>query len=142
MTILFINVEPFSSAGDLAYAAPRYRSSLPIGAMRQRARKQSGFAPTLLSQNLAAVRSMVLRRVMATTGAALRWIARPPKVAFVMRLRPVRLLVQTTRQLPDPSTTIWWDLPPLMTRAFGAHRTVATLPRRCQNELSNMVLNF
>ena len=57
------------------------------------AKKQSSFAPTLLSQNLANVCSMVLRRVIATAGAALRWNARPPKVAFVMRLRPVRLPV-------------------------------------------------
>src|ERR1700690_1373483 len=38
-----------------------------------------------------------------------RWIARPPKAAFVTRLRSVRLLVQTARQLPDQSTTLWVD---------------------------------
>src|SRR5271156_4871980 len=38
-----------------------------------------------------------------------RWIARPPKAAFVTRLRAVRLLVQPARQLPDQSTTLWVD---------------------------------
>src|SRR5664280_834404 len=41
------------------------------------------------------------------THVTARWIARPPKAAFVTRLRPVRLLVQTARQLPDQSTTLW-----------------------------------
>jgi putative transposase len=34
-------------------------------------------------------------------------ITQPPKAAFVTRLRPVRLLVQAARQLPDQSTTLW-----------------------------------
>ena len=55
------------------------------------------------------------------THVTARWIAGPPKAAFVTRLRSVRLLVQTARQLPDQSTTLWVDLPPLVTRAFGAH---------------------
>jgi hypothetical protein len=33
-------------------------------------------------------------------------IAQPPKAVFVTRLRPVRLLVQAARQLPDQSTTL------------------------------------
>lgn len=43
------------------------------------------------------------------TQDAARWIARPPKATFVTRLRSVRLLVQTARQLPDQSTTLWVD---------------------------------
>ncbi len=41
------------------------------------------------------------------TRVTARWIAQPPKAAFVTRLRPVRLLVQAARQLPDQSTTLW-----------------------------------
>src|ERR1700730_14674217 len=41
------------------------------------------------------------------THVTARWIARPPNAAFVTRLRSVRLLVQTARQLPDQSTTLW-----------------------------------
>jgi hypothetical protein len=40
-------------------------------------------------------------RVMA------RWIAQPPMAAFVTRLQSGRSLVQTARQLPDQSTTLW-----------------------------------
>ena len=40
------------------------------------------------------------------THVTARWIARPPRAAFVTRLQSVRLLVQTARQLPDQSTTI------------------------------------
>ena len=38
-------------------------------------------------------------------------IAQPPKAAFVTRLRPVRLLVQAARQLPDQPTTLWEESP-------------------------------
>jgi hypothetical protein len=38
-----------------------------------------------------------------------RWIAQPPRATFVTRLRSVRLLVQTARQLPDESTILWVD---------------------------------
>src|ERR1700730_12402336 len=41
------------------------------------------------------------------TRVTARWIARPPNAAVVTRLRSVRLLVQTARQLPDQSTTLW-----------------------------------
>src|ERR1700716_2057899 len=41
------------------------------------------------------------------THVTARWIARPPNAAFVTRLRSVRLLLQTARQLPDQSTTLW-----------------------------------
>jgi hypothetical protein len=36
-----------------------------------------------------------------------RRIARPPKAAFVTRLRPGRSPSQAARQLPDQSTTLW-----------------------------------
>src|SRR3954447_6742964 len=35
-----------------------------------------------------------------------RWIAQPPKAAFVTRLQPSQLPDQTARQLPEQSTTL------------------------------------
>src|SRR5208337_4344414 len=41
------------------------------------------------------------------THVTARWIAQPPKAAFVTRLRPGQSPSQTARQLPDQSTTLW-----------------------------------
>ena len=41
------------------------------------------------------------------THVTARWIAQPPKAAFVTRLRPAQLPKRTARQLPDQSTTLW-----------------------------------
>src|SRR4051794_18202906 len=40
------------------------------------------------------------------TRVTARWIARPPKAAFVTRLQPSQLPDQTARQLPKQSTTL------------------------------------
>src|SRR4051794_40576636 len=40
------------------------------------------------------------------THVTARWIAQPPKAAFVTRLRPDRLPDQAARQLPKQSTTL------------------------------------
>src|SRR5205814_9745779 len=41
------------------------------------------------------------------THVTARQIARPPKAAFVTRLRPAQLPKRAARQLPDQSTTLW-----------------------------------
>src|SRR6476620_4221601 len=41
------------------------------------------------------------------THVTARWIAQPPKAAFVARLRTDRLPSRHARQLPDQSTTLW-----------------------------------
>src|SRR5208337_1416840 len=41
------------------------------------------------------------------THVTARWIAQPPKAAFVTRLQPGQSPSQTARQLPDQSTTLW-----------------------------------
>ena len=52
-----------------------------------------------------------------------RWIARPPKAAFVTRLRSSRSPDQTARQLPEQSTTLWAEPPSTgETRHRGALR--------------------
>src|SRR4051812_5478091 len=43
------------------------------------------------------------------TRVTARWIAQPPKAAFVTRLRPGRLPGQAARQLPEQSTTLWME---------------------------------
>src|SRR4051795_10195061 len=40
------------------------------------------------------------------TRVTARWIAQPPKAAFVTRLQPSQLPDQTARQLPEQSTTL------------------------------------
>src|SRR3954462_474559 len=41
------------------------------------------------------------------TRVTARWIAEPPRAAFVTRLRPGRFPGQAARQLPEQSTTLW-----------------------------------
>jgi hypothetical protein len=40
---------------------------------------------------------------------------------FVTRFQPFRLPGRAARQLPDQSTTLWVESPPVVIRAFGAH---------------------
>ena len=61
----------------------------------------------------------VRKGVAATLGSE------PPKVTFVTRLRSHQLPSQTARQLPDLST-IMWNPPLLMIRAFRAHCQLLT----------------
>jgi hypothetical protein len=59
------------------------------------------------------------------THVTARWIAQPPKAAFVTRLQPARLPDQAARQLPDQSTTL--RVAPSSTgdtRPRGAHNTI------------------
>jgi len=57
------------------------------------------------------------------TRVAARWIAQPPKAAFVTRLRPGQLPNQVARQLPDQSTTLRVEPPSTSdTRIRGAHQ--------------------
>src|SRR5208337_4445691 len=57
------------------------------------------------------------------THVTARWIAQPPKAAFVTRLRPSQSPGQTARQLPDQSTTPWVESSSTgETRLRGARR--------------------
>ena len=55
------------------------------------------------------IRSFTFEACSGFTLVTARWIAQPPKAAFVTRLRPDRLPGKAARQLPDLSTTIWVD---------------------------------
>jgi hypothetical protein len=52
------------------------------------------------------IRIIAFEACSGFTHVTARWIARPPKAAFVTRLRPDRLPDQAARQLPDQSTTL------------------------------------
>ncbi len=53
------------------------------------------------------------------------WVAQPPEVAFVTRLRLDPLPNQAACQLPDLPTTIWVGLPPTGDlRSWGALHTI------------------
>jgi hypothetical protein len=67
------------------------------------------------------VRNFTFEACAGFTRVTARWIAQPPKAAFVARLQPASYPAvslasyQTNRQLSG------WNLPPLVIRAVGAH---------------------
>ena len=52
------------------------------------------------------IRIITFEACSGFTHVTARWIAQPPKAAFVTRLRPGRLPNQAARQLPEQSTTL------------------------------------
>ena len=69
------------------------------------------------------------------THVTARWIAQPPKAAFVTRLQPFRLPGRTARQLPDQSTILWVESSStgdLRLRGARPKRADKTCPRRHQ----------
>ncbi len=66
------------------------------------------------------------------TRVTARWIAQPPKAAFVTRFRPCRLPGKAARQLPDLSTMIWVE----------PSSTGATRPRGALNAGSMKIAFF
>src|SRR3954451_919519 len=72
------------------------------------------------------------------TRVTARWIAQPPKAAFVTRLQPSQLPDQTARQLPDQSTTLRVESSSTgATRRRGALRN-AGLEARCSCEVADL----
>src|SRR5205823_8005870 len=53
------------------------------------------------------VRIFTFEACSGFTRVTARWIAQPPKAAFVTRLQPGWSPNQAARQLPDQSTTLW-----------------------------------
>jgi hypothetical protein len=71
------------------------------------------------------IRNFTFEACSGFTRVTARRVARPPKAAFVTRLRSSQLPNQTARQLPDLSTPIW--VAPSSTGhpcLFGAHRDI------------------
>ena len=52
------------------------------------------------------IRNFTFETCSGFTRVTARWIAQPPKAAFVTRLRPGQLPDQAARQLPEQSTTL------------------------------------
>ena len=86
---------------------PACRAHLPRRIERVRSSISS---PLMLPSPLfrrVGIRIITFEACSGFTHITARWIAQPPKAAFVTRLRPDRLPCQAARQLPDLPTTIW-----------------------------------
>ena len=55
------------------------------------------------------VRNFTFEACKGFTHVTARWIAQPPKAAFVARLRPGQLPTRVACQLPDQPTIIWME---------------------------------
>src|SRR5215213_894273 len=97
--------QPAAARGSLNFAAV-VGASLRLGCALPARRRDSSHATTSTGRG-----STYLGRNAVSTKPATsaRWIAQPPKAAFVTRLRPGQLPDQDARQLPDQSTTLWVD---------------------------------
>jgi len=86
---------------------PACRAHYPGGSRRVRLSIASPLArPSPLSRRVG-IRTSTFEACSGFTHVTARWIAQPPKAAFVTRLRSSRLPDQTARQLPEQSTTLW-----------------------------------
>ena len=100
---------------------PTCRAQYPGGSRRVPVSIASPLTrPSPLSRRVG-IRIFTFEACSGFTHVTARWIAQPPKAAFVTRLRPGRLPEQTARQLPEQSTTLRVEPPPLVIRAVGAH---------------------
>ena len=81
-------------------------------------------APSVLPSPVSAGRHPQLhfRGLLRLHSHSAHRIARPPKAAFVTRLQHRQLSGDTARQLPACRLLSGWILPPLVIRAFVAHR--------------------
>ena len=72
------------------------------------------------------------------TRVTARWIAQPPKAAFVTRLQPSQLPDQTARQLPDQSTTLRVEPSSSFTPMNGHRRRRSARPGRAKTGREQM----
>src|SRR3954453_1444272 len=88
---------------------PTCRAPYPGGSRRVLASIASPLTwPSPFSRRVG-IRIFTFEASSGFTRVTARWIAQPPKAAFVTRLRPGRLPGQAARQLPDQSTTLWME---------------------------------
>src|SRR5256885_6140171 len=96
------------------------------------------------------VRIVSFEACLDFTHVTARWIAQPPKAAFVTRLRPGQLPNRSARQLPDQSPTLWVDSSSTgNTRRRGAPQVfnmalrIIGLVRACRDAMTNgLALGF
>ena len=90
---------------------PSHPSSVPCHIPRRTERVRASIAspftrPSPLLRRVG-VRIFTFEACSGFTRVTARWIAQPPKAAFVTRLQPGWSPNQAARQLPDQSTTLW-----------------------------------
>ena len=90
---------------------PSHPSSVPCHIPRRTERVRASIAspftrPSPLLRRVG-VRIFTFEACSGFTRVTARWIAQPPKAAFVTRLQPGWSPNQAARQLPDRSTTLW-----------------------------------
>ena len=90
---------------------PSHRSSVPCPLPRRIRQVRVSIAslparPSPLFRRVG-IRTFTFEACSDFTHVTARWIAQPPKAAFVTGLRPRQLPSDVARQLPDQSTTLW-----------------------------------
>ncbi len=106
---------------------PSHPSSVPCHIPRRTERVRASIAspftrPSPLLRRVG-VRIFTFEACSGFTRVTARWIAQPPKAAFVTRLQPGWSPNQAARQLPDQSTTLWVEPSSTgVTRLRGARR--------------------
>src|SRR3954468_103361 len=102
---------------------PTCRASYPGGSRRVHVSIASPLTRPSPFPRRVGIRIFTFEASSGFTRVTARWIAQPPKAAFVTRLRPGRLPRQAARQLPDQSTTLWMEPSSIGdTRRRGARR--------------------
>src|SRR5881398_2746337 len=86
---------------------PACRAPYPGGSRRVLASIASPLTRPSPFPRRVGIRIFTFEAFSGFTRVTARWIAQPPKAAFVTRLRPGQLPDQAARQLPDQSTTLW-----------------------------------
>ena len=100
---------------------PACRAPYPGGSRRVHASIASPLTRPSPFPRRVGIRIFTFEAFSGFTHVTARWIAQPPKAAFVTRLRPAQLLKRAARQLPDQSTTLWVEPPSTgVTRRRGA----------------------
>ena len=86
---------------------PACRAPYPGGSRRVHVSIASPLTRPSPSPRRVGIRIFTFEASSGFTRVTARWIAQPPKAAFVTRLRPGQWPGQAARQLPDQSTTLW-----------------------------------
>src|SRR5271168_4209847 len=103
-------LRPLPPAKQVSPDYPHRPSGVPCPLPRRIERVRASIAsPSMLPSSFCrriGIRVSTFEACSGFTRVTARRIAQPPKAAFVTRLQPVRLPVQTARQLPEQSTIL------------------------------------
>ena len=122
-------LQPRRASPDYPYHPSSVPCPLPRRIERVRVSIASPFTRPSPFLRRVGIHNFTFEACSGFTHVTARWIAQPPKAAFVTRLRPGRLPVQAARQLPDQSTTLWVESSSTgVTRLRGALRNPVCPP--------------